>query len=105
MIQPDFDCPATGPVWLERKIKMYKFKDFYIPERMMDAIIRYIDDRIPPGRFLTAVICDDLGGAIAQADDENLKTLPAFTGYFYNEAPSGCHGSRKKMQAWLKERT
>lgn len=103
--QPDFDCPATGPVWLGRKIEMYKFRKFYIPDRMMDGIIRYIDDRKPPGDFLTAVICNDLKEAVARADDENLKNLPAFTGYFYNEAPAACQGSKKKMQAWLKERT
>ncbi len=80
---------------------MYKFRDYYIPDRMMAAIERYTTGRVKPGAFLCAVICNNLREACAQADDENLANLPAFIGYFYNEAPSQCWGSAEKMAAWL----
>lgn len=79
----------------------YFFRDFRIRPDMIDAILRYIDDRIEPGGFLTAVICNDLREAVGRADDGNLANLPAFVAYFYNEAPSNCWGSKEKMDAWL----
>ena len=81
---------------------MYKFRQFYIPERMMGGIDRYINNRIRPGEFLCAVISNNLKEAVGQADDENILNLPAYVAYFYNEAPSGCWGSKEKMKAWLK---
>jgi len=65
----------------------YKFNQFYISDRMMDAINQYIENGIEPGDFLTAVICNDLREACGRADDENLANLPAFVGYFHSRAP------------------
>jgi len=79
----------------------YRFKDFSISPRMVRAIKRYIEHGIGPGHFLTAVICNDLRGAVWQADEENMRNLPAFVTYFYNEAPSTCWGSHEKMVAWM----
>lgn len=79
----------------------YFFRDFRIRPDMLDAIRRYIDDRIEPGHFLAAVICNDLNEAVGRADDGNLSNLPAFVAYFYNEAPSQCWGSKEQMGAWL----
>jgi hypothetical protein len=72
-----------------------------IPERMRGAIRRYLHDRIPPGDFLTAVICNDLRNAINRADSENLPLLKLYVQWFYNVAPGNCHGSYAVMQAWL----
>ncbi len=81
---------------------MYKFREFYIPDRMMDGIINYIENGIIPGDFLQAIICNDLKEAVGRADDENLGNIPAFVGYFYNEAPSLCWGSKEIMTGWSK---
>ncbi len=80
---------------------MYKFNNFYIPERMMGGIKRYIENGILPGSFLKAVIQNNLSDAVGQADDENLQNLPAYVGYFYNEAPFNCWGSKTKMEKWV----
>ena len=74
----------------------------WVPPEMLAAIKRYIHGRVIPGDFLQAVICNDLTGAVGRADDDNLANLPAFVGYFYNEAPSRCWGSKEKMEAWLR---
>lgn len=79
----------------------YQFRGFYIPERMMDGIARYIEHGIPPGDFLTAVVSNDLMEACGRADDENIANLPAYAAYFYNEAPSACHGSPEKVKDWI----
>ena len=80
----------------------YTFRQFFISARMMGAILRYIEQGLPPGPFLTAVIDNDLRAAVSYADDENMANLPAFVAYFvYNEPPSGCWGSSENRRAWL----
>lgn len=79
----------------------YKFQGYYIPERMMGAIRRYVDEGIEPGHFLTAIICNDLREAVGRADTENMSNLPAYVGYFYNVAPAGCYGSHENMKNWM----
>jgi len=79
----------------------YRFRDWYIPQRMMGAIDRYVNQGIQPGHFLTAVISNDLKEALSRADEENLDNLSAYVSYFYNKAPSACWGSEEKMKAWL----
>ena len=79
---------------------MYTFREFYIPERMMGGIERWINHGIRPGSFLTAVLENNLVGAVSQADDENIRNLPAYVGYLYNEVDSMCWGSVKKVEEW-----
>ena len=88
----------------KRVTESYKFRNWYIPERMMPAIDRYITQGISPGTFLTAVICNNLHDALSRADDENLQNLPAFVAYFYNNAPAPCWGSPAKMKKWITDR-
>ena len=76
---------------------------YYIPDRMMGGIERYVNDRVPPGHFLESVICNNLKLACMYADEENLANLPAYVGYFYNEVPGSCWGSREIMREWLDE--
>lgn len=82
---------------------VYKFREHYIPERMMKPIQRYITDGVIPGSFLRAIICNDLSACML-ADDENLKNLPAFVSYFFWEVPSAAWGSEEKMLAWSKSK-
>ena len=79
----------------------YTFREFYIPERMMGGIRRYIEHGIHPGDFLTAVICNNLSDAAGRADEENLRNLPAYAAYFYNEADMRCWKSEENMKAWI----
>ena len=81
----------------------YEFNGFYIPERMMGGIKRYVEHGVQPGSFLTAIIENNLSRAVGQADNENLKNIPAFVSYFYNECPLACWGSPEKMKGWMDE--
>ena len=81
--------------------EIYKFNQFYIPERMMPGIRRYVEHGIRPGIFLSSVIQNNLSGTVGQADEENLKNIPAFVAYLYNECPMKCWGSPEKMEAWI----
>lgn len=79
----------------------YKFREFEIRPDMVKAIRLYVDKGFEPGDFLTAVICNNLSEAIGRADSDNMRNLPAFVAYFYNECPAPCWGSRAKMDAWI----
>lgn len=75
--------------------------NYRIPNRMVPAIERYINDHIRPENFLQAVICNDLKEAVFHANPENLLNFPAFIYFFHWEVPSGCHGSKEKMEKWI----
>ena len=79
----------------------YRWQEFYIPDRMMGGIERYIDNGVLPGDFLTAIIHNNLKEAVTRADDENLRNLPAYVAYFYNNAPAPCWGSEEAMKQWI----
>lgn len=67
-----------------------------------DSIDRYVNDRLPPGGFITAVLTNDLIGAVGKADSENLADLHEICTYIYNSIPSNAWGSKEKMNAWMK---
>lgn len=84
-------------------MSFYRFNDFEIPDYMADGITNWIEHGIVPGSFLSAVIRNDLREAVGCADDTNIRNLPAYVGYFYNEAPSQCWGSFEKVEAWSRK--
>lgn len=75
--------------------------DLNIPLHMHGAIKRYIDDGLYPGGFLSAVLENDLKGAVAQADHLNLKALPDYVKWLYNYAPMGCWGYKGVVSDWI----
>ena len=79
----------------------YRFRDYYIPERMLPALHRYVERGIRPGNFLEGVLAHDLMEACQRADDENINQLPAYAAYMYNELPSDCHGSYTIVERWV----
>ena len=79
----------------------YEVGEFYIPRRMMYSLRAYIERGVPLGDFLRAVVSNDLKGAVLRADDVNIRNLPAYVYYLYNEAPAICWGSADKVEKWL----
>ncbi|NDD53226.1 hypothetical protein EBZ39_05025 [bacterium] len=75
-----------------------------IPERMQDAIKRYVIDRVKPGSFLTAVITNNLRRAFDYADDENVKLIGLYVQWFTDFPPALCWGDEQSMNKWLRER-
>ena len=72
-----------------------------LPDHMQDGTRLYIEHGIPPGSFLTAVICNDLFTAMGKADDINRHRLFDWCSFFYNETPAQCFGSPEKMERWM----
>lgn len=75
-----------------------------IPAHLRDGLDRYILQRIRTGRFLQAVLENDLAGTILRADyqtslDDLRAVLQALGAY----APGTCYGSPEKVEKWLRE--
>ncbi len=73
-----------------------------IPSHMMDALTRYIENKIKPGGFLTAVLCNNLKLAVGQADYINIKIIPVYVSFLYNNAPANCWGSVENFENYLR---
>ena len=78
----------------------YKFREWKISAHMMHSIELYLEQGIPPGHFLSAVICNDLMKACRYADDINIRNLPAYAAYFFNEVPTNAWGAAERFESW-----
>ncbi len=72
------------------------------PASILAAIDRFVEHRIAPGSFVTAVLSNDLAGAFRTADEDSLRGLRDIMWHIHWEIPGGCHGSKSKVENWLK---
>jgi hypothetical protein len=77
-----------------------KFDYSLIPEHTRAALRRWVFCGIPPGGFLTAMLTNDLMGAIGSADSENIRAIPQIAMFIYNRLPALAQGSRERMEQW-----
>jgi len=79
-----------------------------IPEHMREAICTWIEKGQPHpillGRFLRALLSNDLMGAFAYADAENTDAMRAWALFLHNYVPAGCFGSAEKLEQWHKSK-
>ena len=75
-----------------------------VPAHMQSGLRRYIEDRIPPGDFMQAVLENDLREALGRADQINRHALFDIVSWLWSYAPADCWGSPEKVAAWLAER-
>jgi hypothetical protein len=78
----------------------YQFRGMSMPTYMEGGVIRFIEQGVLPGDFLRAVLSNDLRGAVDQADSVNFFCIPVYIGYFYNNVPSTCWGTKERMLEW-----
>lgn len=73
-----------------------------IPAHCRGGLLDYINHHIPTGRFLYAVLSNDLRDAYGRADDINRAHILDYVTYLWNCAPDACWGSPERVDAWLK---
>lgn len=83
------------------KARRLDFSGYEVPEHTQGAIERYILDRLAPGGFLTAVLANDLFGAVGRADAMNTHALKDIVGWIYMRAPRDCWGSYEIVRKYL----
>ena len=72
-----------------------------LPPHLQGGVKRYIEEGVPPGGFLTAVIENNLRLAVGHADPISLAALRDIVRFFYNESPGDCWGTPEKRKLWM----
>lgn len=70
-------------------------------QNIKDSLNRYVNEKIPTGGFLYAVLANDLMMAFARADLENRNSMFEIVKYVHNNLPIDCYGSYEKVERWL----
>lgn len=73
----------------------------FIPTRTIEALDRYLRLGIRTGDFLYAVLTNNLKGAVAYGDDDNVTALAWIVRYVVNQFPLAAQGSEEKVSQWL----
>ena len=71
---------------------------------IISSLEAYVNNRVPPGGFLQAVLSNDLQGAFMRADSRNQIRLHGIVSYIYNNLPMNCYGSAIEVEKWLEGR-
>lgn len=74
-----------------------------LPEGLEGCMRRYIEDRLQPGSFLSAVLENNLRESFATADNVNRYAMFDIVSWVYNNAPASCWGSPEKVKQWLEQ--
>lgn len=64
---------------------------------MAQALYYYLAHGIMPGSFLTALLSNNLMGAVAYADGRNIRLLKDWAHFLYSSMASESHGSQEKV--------
>jgi hypothetical protein len=72
-----------------------------LPGHMVEGVERYLFDGIPPGGFLTAILCNNLKESVKRADTHNILFLKEWAEFMINDLPGTSQGSEKKVKEWL----
>jgi hypothetical protein len=75
-----------------------------LPPAIWEGLRAHALDRRPTGHFVTAVLTNDLRGALGKADEDSLAAIRDIVRYCYWELPGNCWGSVSKVNEWLNER-
>jgi hypothetical protein len=71
-----------------------------IPEFMRPGLARWMLHGAEPGRFLQAILRNDLVGAVRNGDEENADLLRDYVLFLHLSAPHGSWGSEPIYNAW-----
>ena len=77
-----------------------------LPGYMVQPMIDYFEQGLHPGGFLSAVLANDLVGAVNHADDTNKDYISKYVLWLYWHAPgraSGAWGSYEAIDTWVAE--
>lgn len=75
-----------------------------IPEHILPAIARYLVRGVVPGSFMESMLTNDLRGVMQNADDQNIRALPAIWSFCYNNIPSAAWGSPSNLSKWVRSK-
>lgn len=86
-----------------RQVDFDQYRD-KIPSATLDGLKRYYQYGIAPGGFLTAVLCNDLAGAVGKADQHNIHCLKDICTLLHWDFPIAAWGSESNVKQWMASR-
>lgn len=89
---------------METGLTMFAGQYDELPENIKEALHNYVKFGHHMGHFLTAVAANDLFKAVGHADAESIPQLKNIVQWFYNVAPTGCHGGPSAVREWQAHR-
>ena len=73
-----------------------------LPDMSQEALKNYFLYALPPGSFLTSLLCNDpWTDVIARADHWNRPLLGKYIEWLQDLAPNGSWGSEANVDSWL----
>jgi len=75
-----------------------------LPHSAQESMRAYVEHGRPTGSFLKKILCNDLVGAVGQADDFNMHILYEYTKWLYNDAPKACWGNLQIVNLWIEHK-
>lgn len=71
------------------------------PVLYQGGLRRYLEERIRPGHLLSAVLENNLCGAMNRFSGHDFSELHTLVKFVYNEIPDVAWGSKGKVAKWL----
>lgn len=87
----------------DQETTVAKSVDTPLPEYMVGGLRRYVEHGIQPGKFLTAVLSNNLYRAVLYGDENNVPLLGQYIRYLLNNVSADAWGSPEKVEAWIKK--
>jgi hypothetical protein len=72
-----------------------------IPQAIRRELIAYVEEGHRPNATLRAVLENNLGSAITQADAGTLAAMRPLLIFITNALPARCHGSAAQVREWM----
>lgn len=79
----------------------HRLADCRVPEHLQSGLLAYLTERRPVGRFLTAVLENNLLEAVQRADPASDAALRNIVNFLSWHAPALAWGSVDHVAAWL----
>jgi hypothetical protein len=79
------------------------FSDYELYEPTIQSISNYYYNKLEPGSFVYAMLCNDFVGAATRADSWNREKLYDYASWLVNRMPPGAWGDKETVDAWLRE--
>jgi hypothetical protein len=75
-----------------------------VPAHLHAGLLVYLEDHLPPGDGLLAILENDLRQTLNRADPDTLAGLVNIVSFLMHEAPAEAWGSPALVRAWLEAR-
>ena len=81
--------------------KLLDFSQHKMTEQSKESLYNYFVHGLEPGSFMTAVLSNDLYGAVGRADFVNINLIPVYVKWLLWHAPHGSYGTPEMVRSWL----